>query len=413
MIFTAAVSAETINTISGVEETALLNNLDYKSAVLDVLKAENALEGYIKLGSSSLSFSGSYGGGTGGTSDEDSDPAFSWQASASLPVIEQISLGAGVDRDMNGTFTLSLNPLSHSGSVEQTRLAYNKAVAAAEDKAEEISDKAVEAYLAWAAAESDYQVKTETTEVKQTLYEDEKVRFEKGDSDLDTVREKFTAWSEARTAENNARTSLQTAEAALFSLLNVDPSEVNVEMPGETELTEETERLKSETADADFSISGSYSVLAAESTADSLELQLKNTWIFEPQLSVSGTLTVSADSAVPELSATAALSFGLDDWNADEREELETELEISRQQTLQTISTEEMTLNRPLPQLKPLPSTMRLPGLNWNRRKNCLMKQNSFLNWETILKQSLRKHRCSMNSQKTIFFQPLQIIIQP
>ncbi len=350
VIITAAASAETINTIEQAEQTALLNNLEYKSAVLEVLKAEHALEGIIKLDSSSISLSGSYGqkntDNTDAAEASADDSGFGWQASASLPVIEQLSLGASVDEDFTGTFSISLNPLSHSGSTEETRLAYESKLAAAEDKATEISDAAVAGYLDWAAAVSDYDVKLDTADVKQILYEDEKVRFEKGESTLDDVREAFTAWSESRTSANDALSKLQTAEAELYSILNIDSAVVNLELPAEADLFNNIETMQNEINSAELAINGSYAVYSAETAAQSLELQLKNTWLFEPDLSISGNLSISPSNLQPTFSATAAVSFGLDDWNAEERAELAAELEISRRQAVQTINAEQLSLKQ-------------------------------------------------------------------
>ena len=344
VIFTAAASAETINTIKQVEETALLNNLDYKSAVLDVMKAENALEYILKLDSSSLDLSGSYShkdisiDGSTGTLD--------WNASATLPVFDQLSLGASVNQDLETVFSLNLNPLSHSSSAEQSRLDYNVKIAAAESKAEEITDNAVQCYLDWASAVSDYEVKQKTAEVKKILYDDEKVRFEKGEAVLDDVRDAFTSWSNSRTDANDALNSLQTAETELYATLNINPADLNIELPVEADLSLLIDELESRIDNGSLSILGSNSVYQAQTEAELLKLKLDSTWIFDPQLGIGGSLAISPYDLQPDISVTASISFGLDDWNADEREELKNELEISLQQAVQTSNTEQLNLNQ-------------------------------------------------------------------
>ena len=337
LILTSALSAETINTIEQVENTALLNNLDYKNAVLDVLKAENALETVLKLESSSVSLSGSYAQG--------GSPALGWQASASLPVIEQLSIGAAVDDSLQSSVSINLNPLVHSSSTAQSRLTYDLKLAAAEEKAQEISDGAVQSYLEWTAASADLDLKTAQAEVKKLLYEDEKVRYAAGEAALDEVREAFTAWSESRTALNSAQTKLQSAELSLYSVLNIDSLETVIEEPDAGDLYKRIDELEAVYESADFSIAGNYSVLAAETAAENLALQLKSTWLFEPQLNVNSTVSFPTDSN-PSVSATASLTLGLDSWNAEEREELQIELEISRQQTAQTILNEQLNLQQ-------------------------------------------------------------------
>ena len=337
LIFTAAVSAETINTINRVEQTALLNNLDYRTAVLEVLKAENAVETRLKLDNSSLSLAGSWEQQTGG---------IGWQASANLPLFEQLSLSAGVNQDLDSTYGISLAPLAHSSAVQESELNYQLKIAAAEQTARETADAAVTSYLSWAAAAVDYEIRQDVAEVKQVLYEDEKIRFDAGESGLDDVRDAYTEWSEARTALNDSLNNLQSAEAGLYSTLNIDPADIDIEPPSEAELLSLTETLKASLTASDTSITGSYAVLAAESSTGSLELQLKNTWAFEPDLSISGQMTLASADLQPAFSATAAVSIGLDDFNLDEREELATELEISRSRLVQTVSSEELNLEQ-------------------------------------------------------------------
>ena len=337
VIFTAAVSAETIDTIEKIEQTALLNNLEYKTAVLEVMKAENNLESWLKLDSSSLKLTGAY--------PLLDDSSFGWEASASLPVFDQLSLSAAVNQDLTGTFGVSLAPLTHSDTAEQAALSYSSMLAAAENKASEIADNAVESYLEWVTAEADYQIKQETVDVKKLLYEDEKIRFEEGESDLDDVREAFTSWSESRANMNSALSIYQTAESGLYATLNIDPADNKINSPAEADLFNLIEMLEEEIDTDSLSITGSYSVFNAENSAASLELELKNTWLFEPDLNLSGEMVITPGST-PELSATASLSIGFDDWNADELQELETELEISRQQAVQTINSEQLNMQQ-------------------------------------------------------------------
>ena len=119
-LITAAAAAQEKQKLSGIkkiEETALLNNLDYKSAVLETLKAYNDLETSVKLDESSISLSGTYSKKT--YSDETG-----YITAVTLPVFEKLSLGASVDEDFTRTFGVNIKPLEKSGSVEQTNLTY-------------------------------------------------------------------------------------------------------------------------------------------------------------------------------------------------------------------------------------------------------------------------------------------------
>ncbi|MDC7226641.1 MAG: TolC family protein [Spirochaetales bacterium] len=342
-IFASEASADTINTIEQVEETALLNNLDYKTAVLEVMEAGNALEGWIKLDDSSLTLSGSYDG---------SSAEYGWGASATLPVFDQLSFDASVDEDddegIEGSFTVNISPFNHTITAAESRLNYTLKLAAAENTAREVSDNAVESYLDWVYAAADYDILQKTAEVNQILYEDEKIRFEAGESVLDDVREAFSDWSEARTAANNALNRLQTAETGLYTTLNIDPADFNIEAPVEADLFNLIEKIDAEIDDTKLSISGSYNILSAEAAAEMLQLQLDNTWAFQPDLEFSGSMDISADDLQPDFSAGVSLTLALDDWNYEERELLSTELEISLSQAVQTVYSEQLNLNQAL-----------------------------------------------------------------
>ncbi|MDC7126463.1 MAG: TolC family protein [Spirochaetales bacterium] len=331
--------SETIDSIGKAEETALLNNLDYKTAVLEVLQAKNDLESFFKVSDSSLSLAGNY-------AYETNNSDWGWDAALTLPVIEKLSIGAEINQDLDTTVSINLSPLAHSSDVETTKLEYQKKIAYAKQVAEETAVSAVEAYLDWAEAKAALEVKTTTVAVKKTLYEDEKVRLDIGESDLDDVRDAFTEWSDSRTALNTAITTLQSSETELYQVLNIDPEKITIKPPSENSLKTEIKTL-SDSIDIDsLSISNNYNVLDADTTVKKLELELKNTWIFDPDLSVKSALTISQETSTPEITATAALSFGLDDWQASDRQELKSELDISRQQYTQTIRTEQLNLQQ-------------------------------------------------------------------
>ncbi|MBI9107841.1 MAG: TolC family protein [Spirochaetales bacterium] len=332
-----SLQAETIGTVGRIEEIALLNNLEYKSAVLDVLKTEDALEGWLKLDDSSISLSASY--------LKQESEAIGYQASAILPVFEQLSFSASVNQDLSENFGIDLSPLVHSNTTAQTVLNYNQKIAQAAAIASEVAENAVESFLEWASASKVHEVQKKIVEVKKILYDDEKIRYEKAEADLDDVRDAFTAWSDSRTTLNTAFSKLQTAEAGLYATLNVVPEDYQIESPGEADLMELVKALAAKINTDELSISGSIDILNAEFSAESLELQFNSTWLFEPELKLSGDLAIS-QTELPKFSATAVLSFGLDDWNAFEINTLRSELDISRQQVTQVIAAAGISLKQ-------------------------------------------------------------------
>ncbi len=338
VLLTSGIYAETINSISQVEETALLNNLDYRRAVLEVKKAENGVEDTTKIKDSSVTLSSTYG----------SNNDFQWKAAADLPLFDQISLSASLDQDLKGTVGFNFNPLSHSATVELSTMEYELKRSAAKETAETIAEASVKSYLDWSAAKKLLDVLNRTAAVKEDLYNDEKIRYEKGESVLDDVRSAFTAWSEARAAVSTAKKSLLDLEKALYLNLGIDPRST-VLIPVELDpLNTCMIALESELESAEYSVNSRYAVINAQIAAEKSEAAYKNTWLFDPQLIIGGALSVSPNTMNPETTFTASVRFGYDSWNKDEQEELKTELEIDRREKTQIRNSEQLSLQQAL-----------------------------------------------------------------
>ena len=367
-VLTLAVSAETVNTIEQVEQLALLNSLEYKEAVLNLLNAENDLEGYIQLESSSIALSGTYSSGGVG-----------WQTSLQLPVVEQLGISASFNQNLEASVGLFLNPLSHSTTVKESRLNYQLAAAKAESAAVSVADTAVSKYLSWAAASEDYRIMKDAADINKTLYDDEKVRYEMGEATLDDVREAFTAWSESRTDLNSSLSSLQAAETSLYAALNIDPESVELGAPDSTVIAELTEKLKNDIAIDNLSIIGNIDVYSAEIEVENLQTRLSATWLFDPDFSISGSMSFSVDEPQPELSATASISFSPDDWNSADINELEKEIEIYRQKTDQIINDEELKLSQAITAAEIGAINFELAGVELTQAEE-LLDEAEFLN---------------------------------
>jgi outer membrane protein TolC len=331
-----SLQAETLTGISMIEEYALSNNIEYKSAILNTVKAYNDLEYFFTIDESNLSLSGSY-------SSEKQSPNF--QAAASLPLFKQLSLNTSVNQDLEGSIGFKLSPLTHSDSIEQTRLNYTLALASAESAAEEVKLASVEDYLKWSAAVKEKEIAGKLVDIKKIIYEDEKIRMENGEAVLDDVRETFIKWSAARTTYNNAVTSFQQAETQLYSTLNAD-SETTFILPAVTEdILPFIEELSSSINIDILTIAESLEVLSSQIETESLEAEMVSTWFFQPSLDIVGAVNFTS-GLTPEFSATIAVTAGLDDFKSTDIDELQTELNLSREKENRTAADQKLLLNQ-------------------------------------------------------------------
>ena len=338
--------AETIDSIKKIEETALLNNLEYKTSILEVLRAKNDLDTVLKLDDSTVNLSAGYSSAENSSAIEKTSSVFDWSMAATLPVIEQISLGARLSKELDTTISMNINPLAHSKTVETSKLSYQQKIAKAKQTAMDVKISAVRSYLNWAVAKIDYEIKQKSVDIKKTFYEDEKIRLNCGESNLDEVRSAFTAWSDARTSLNVAITLLTSSKAELYAVLNIDSENVNIIEPDLAMVNEAVEVLEKSINIEELSESSSYEILNAEINKQNLNYMLNNTWLFEPDLNINAALVIPSNGETPQFSATASVNLGLNNWKANDREEIEKEFEISKQNYNQTIKTEKLKLEQ-------------------------------------------------------------------
>jgi len=331
-----SLQAESLTGITMIEEYALHNNIEYKTALLNTLKAYNNLEYFFTLDESQLSLSGSYSPG-------EMEPEV--EAAVSLPLFQQLSLNASANKDLEGSIGIKLTPLAHSDSIEQTKLDYASALASAESAADEVKLSAVEDYLGWATAVKTKETAEKTADIKKIIYDDQKIRMESGEAVLDDVREAFIEWTAARTSFNKSVTDLQQAETDLYSTLNADSEGISISPPESTEITEAIRKLQASISPDALTTSESWEVAAAEIATESLEKRLAATWFFEPELNIGGSLSLSP-SLSPEFSATLSITAGLDDFKGEEIIELQTELALSREKEARTAADQSLKLRQ-------------------------------------------------------------------
>ncbi len=332
IIFTAVITASAIipvsadnetlslKTIAGVSEYAVNSNLDIKEAGLAVLKARNSLSGIFKLEESSISLS------TGFSGSEYSE--LETGINAELPLIDQLGFSFSVDEQLNSSIRVSINPLYHSSESKLADLSLRKAEIALNNAVTETVINAAAAYMSWSKALGDKENAESRLALMKQIYEDERIRYDEGEATLDDVRDALLDWSESRTAMNTASQALNSAENELYSILNTTPEAVSIEPADRQTIESELTRIKAATDISDYSADFSYEVLSADIDRKTAEAELKEVWLFSPELSASGGADFSQQEAA-KVSASVSIGLTSDSWNAEERSELKKQLELS------------------------------------------------------------------------------------
>lgn len=324
LLLSGTLGAQEFTSLDDIKEYARENSLAYKKAAWDAVKAGNDVDGTLELEETSFSASANY---------PDTEDEFSSSVGAVIPLVDQLSLNGSWYDDNSRRVGLAFSPLSHSDDRDQQSIALQKALALAAETAVTAENSALSAALNWMAASEQLQIQEEAAAVQAVIYQDEKVRYEAGEVTLDDVRDALVSWTESRTALSAQQAQLRQKESALMTALNVNPSDVILNILDRMELEEALNLLKLSMIKEEADASGSYSVLSAYLEMKSVEENLADTWIFDPTL----TLTASAIFGEADTSWEAGLQFGfsLQNLQRDEREELKMDLAISREEAFQ------------------------------------------------------------------------------
>jgi len=303
-------------------------SIDYAKALLAARKAESEVPGLIKAKSSTLSATYSYSGATAGLDGDASDEI---SASLNVPIVDQASLSATVKDDGSSKVSASIMPLEHSDTRTQKQIAYEKALAAADEAGRSAGDQAVKAALEWMIAERVLETKAKAAAHAEDAYKAAKAarEIDPGNVSLDDVSEALEDWSTARSELISQETSASAAKADMLNLLGSSDGDLAVEELGTEELEAALASLKSGLSGAESAgAAESYSALSAALDLTSASSTLKSTWIFDPELSVSAGFSFSKDGD-PAPSLSVGLTLSLDDLKGEEVDRAKSQVELA------------------------------------------------------------------------------------
>ena len=325
----------TVRELSSLDEIvayARTHNLPYRQDLWEVDKARNDIEGLLSLDRTSFSFTQDLPIVEASSTDEE----LKYSTGVTIPVIDQISLFSSINQDSDIISGLNFSPLVHDDANEQNIIAYEKAVIEAEQSALDVRKNALTTALTWMDYSRQLQTQELLVSLKETVYEDEKLRYELGEATLDDVKEALLEWSEAQGDRTFLAQKERTARTDLYSTLQADTSALTVSVLSLAALRQAVDELGSDIDITQAEPDTTAQVLLAELYARSLEEERKNTWLFEPVLNAGLSVMQSADQDL-QVGATVSVSFGLEDFNLEERDELAIDIGLAREQHQQTL----------------------------------------------------------------------------
>jgi len=347
LLISSGASCETI--LSSLEDIAFYaaeHNPDYKTSQVNIMRADDNRIGLFLFNNSSLSVNtdihdnlqGSESGLPGYK-----DPGYS--AALTLPVIEQLSLSAAINNDLNGQLGINLKPLAHSSVQKELELKYNSSVISAEGTFISVKIGAVGAALKWMSAKRDLSAADRESELSEIRYKDNKVRYDLGEMTLDELTNSLITWSEARVLFSSKEQQYNASENLLYSTLGGGSGEVVVKMMELETLKDALARLK-QSLDPDNSNQMKQSLYRLTVLNSQIAgVNLDNTWNFEPGLSASAGLVVDSTG---NLSVEAGILFSISpsDFQKKKRTIAKKEYQISLLEAEQSLNLAQLNLEQ-------------------------------------------------------------------
>lgn len=317
---------------------AVENNLELRESLWDLEKSRSDLPGLWDLDAASLFLEGEIR-----QVQEDYTPSVA--ASLTVPVVDQLRFSGTVRDDRSGQAGISLFPLAHSDDTVQGRLNLTILEARVAETKIAVENGAITAALDLAIAREALAIQEALTDLREQEYRDARVRYEAGEEVLDEVRRTLQVWSEARSLRVSRQDQVQVAETALVQALGRE----DVALPAFTAPNLEAEILKLQTTLTLRDASAGATAVIREGllSRESLASTLKNTWAFSPTLQAD--LGISWDDRGNTiLGGSVSLSFSLEDFQGDQREELRGDLALLEARNNQALVEEKQKLDQAL-----------------------------------------------------------------
>lgn len=306
---------------------AINNNVDYLEAKLDLEQSEDdatldpvyydstiSIENEIETDFSSI------------------DPTST--LSVDIPLIEQLSLNAEVDTDLDGSFGFTFTPLVNSTSNVANEKEYENNIVYLSEYKDDLFVSISEAYLDYLLAVESLELQKDEVALDKKLYEEQKILYQYDEVSLVDVQDALVTYTESNNDIRTLEIDVYETKVALYELLNVESdSEIEIPITDLDEIVELSQKADSILEGKDFSPLSDYSVVKALNTTITLEDSYNNLDWYEPTLDIN--TSVSIDGT---LTASVLFKTGYNDYNGDEKYDLQEEIELAKLTASSTIA---------------------------------------------------------------------------
>jgi len=302
---------------------AVAVNVDYQNALLSVERARNSLSTVVNWKGIAVSVTQKQTSATvPGATTTTTNLGFN------LPLLDQLGASVSIDPKGSSQVAVTVNPLSHSDTALQARITFEKAVLSAAQVRKALETSVRKAFLAQLAAQAQLEVQKKVASLKETAYQEAKVRYEKAQVTLAEVRTALQEWTLARSTQTALERNLIKAKTDLASQLQAET--VDLEPLDSASLKALVEAL----GPIDSVLTGSStSVKVQNLEVAAQQARAESVWLFDPGLSVSGSASFPSQGE-SSWNASMTLTLALGDWQRNERALADRSVELA-QKTLE------------------------------------------------------------------------------
>ena len=335
LIFLAAagqlIPAESFSdNLNGFRRLVLENNQDLKGYEKQITDLEAAVSQIFHLDESSISLSGGYSYNDASSSKLHN---FSGSTGVTIPIIDQVSLSSQLNSAGNGSVAVQLHPLANvpenitqEQQLDLLKLQYQSLW-------QQLNYQSTAAVLQYILAKQEMETAIAMLDVSRREYDFKQQQFAAGLLSVTELQQAANSFSNESIQSINALQNKAVKEQALLVLLSSIPVPaealaMTISISGLQDVIAELEiRYNQLQADEQFSSFQEQSLLIQKTY---LEKELKNTWLLDPQLSLSGSYAVSDLFGTPAVSPIAnvgiSLQIAVSDFYFEDKNELQDQI---------------------------------------------------------------------------------------
>ncbi|MGD1817865.1 MAG: TolC family protein [Pleomorphochaeta sp.] len=325
--FTALYATSVDEEISNLVNISLQNNIDYLNAKNDLKNSQDDLEQSPAILDSSISSDSS-------VSYSSSSTTFVSSLDVSIPLIDQLTLSASVDTNLDGSVGLTYNPLASSDSTVPNEINLENASVNLNEVEESLKVDIAQAYINYLLAIEDLNQQEAQVTHDQKEYEQQKELYDYQETTLIDLQDSLMSYTESKNKIKDLELAVYSTKVTLYQLIGVsDYSSIELVQADLNQLVDLNSDLETVLDGKSFSPLSDKDVVAALNSTALLEDSYNTLKLYSPTFSIN--TKVKLDGTV---SAGVSFKTSAADYNGDEKEDLLNQIDLSKIESAQTIS---------------------------------------------------------------------------